>query len=150
MDVTIRRGGPTDAGLAADLLLRARKAAGDAIPAAVHSDSEVRSWLAAHVARTQLWIAESNDGELLAIMVLDGDVVDQLYVEPSRTGCGIGAQMLAIAKRERPHGLQLWTFVSNRGAQRFYEQHGFTEVRRTDGSNNEERAPDIRYQWRPR
>ena len=60
---------------------------------------------------------------------------------------GIGAALLEHAKRERPDGLELWTFVSNAGAQRFYERHGFVEVRRTDGAENEERAPDILYVW---
>ena len=27
----------------------------------------------------------------------------------------------------------------------FYERHGFVEVDRTDGSNNEDRSPDIQY-----
>jgi hypothetical protein len=43
--------------------------------------------------------------------------------------------------------LQLWTFVSNLGAQRFYLRHGFVEVERTDGAANEEHAPDILYEW---
>ena len=48
---------------------------------------------------------------------------------------------------ERPHGLRLWTFASNTGAQRFYARHGFVEVRRTDGRDNEERAPDVLYAY---
>ncbi len=43
--------------------------------------------------------------------------------------------------------LDLWTFQSNIGAQRFYNRHGFLEVMRTDGAGNEERSPDIRYRW---
>ncbi|CAA9412428.1 MAG: hypothetical protein AVDCRST_MAG35-1509, partial [uncultured Quadrisphaera sp.] len=46
-------------------------------------------------------------------------------------------------------GLALWTFASNVAAQRFYERHGFVAGDRTDGSGNEERAPDVRYAWRP-
>jgi GNAT superfamily N-acetyltransferase len=151
MEVMIRRGGAAEAGLAADLWLRARKSAGVCLPAPVHSDGEVRSWFAAHVAGSlELWLAESAEGELLGILVLDDDWVDQLYVEPSWTGCGIGARLLATAKRERSQGLRLWTFVSNGGAQRFYEHNGFVEVERTNGSNNEEGAPDIQYAWSPR
>ncbi len=150
MDVMIRRGGAADAGVAADLWLRARKSAGAALPAPTHSDGEVRSWFAAHVARSlELWLAESGDGELLGILGLDDGWVDQLYVDPSRTGCGVGARLLAIAKRERPSGLRLWTFVSNPRAQRFYERNGFVEVERGDGSDNEEGAPDIQYGWSP-
>jgi ribosomal protein S18 acetylase RimI-like enzyme len=37
--------------------------------------------------------------------------------------------------------------LTNERAQRFYERHGFTEVERTDGSDNEERAPDIQYAY---
>jgi GNAT superfamily N-acetyltransferase len=84
------------------------------------------------------------------MLVLDDDCIEQLYVDPDLTGAGIGAQLLAVAKRERPRGLQLWTFVSNEGAQRFYLRHDFREMERTDGAGNEERAPDIRYAWLPR
>ena len=80
-------------------------------------------------------------------IVLDGSWVDQLYVDPAMTGRGVGTALVELAKRERPDGLRLWTFASNTGAQRFYERHGFVEVRRTDGRENEERAPDILYVW---
>ena len=63
------------------------------------------------------------------------------------TGQGIGAQLLGVAKRERPAGLRLWTFASNTRAQRFYERHDFVATSRTDGRDNEERAPDILYVW---
>ena len=41
------------------------------------------------------------------------------------------------------------SFASNLPVQQFYVKHGFTEVERTDGAGNEERAPDIRYVWAP-
>ena len=148
--VRLRRGGPADATAAADLWLRARAAAVGAIPAPIHPDDEVRDWFASHVvASLELWLAESRAGELRAILVLDGDWIDQLYVEPRWSGRGIGSRLLDAAKRERPGGLRLWTFASNAGAQRFYERHGFVAVRRTDGAGNEERAPDIMYAWTP-
>jgi GNAT superfamily N-acetyltransferase len=109
----------------------------------------VRAHFAAHVVGDcELWVAE-DDGAITGILVLDGDFVDQLYVEPGLTGRGIGAALLAVAKRERPGGLQLWTFQSNAGAQRFYERHGFVAMRRTDGRDNEERAPDVLYAYVP-
>ena len=43
----------------------------------------------------------------------------------------------------------LWTFEGNHRARRFYEQRGFVAVEFTDGSRNEERTPDVRYQWKP-
>jgi GNAT superfamily N-acetyltransferase len=143
----IRRGEADDARAAADLYLRARAAAlrAGSIPAGVHDDDDVRGYFGAHVVEDcELWLAE-EDGVLAGILVLFGDMIDQLYVEPGRTGRGIGSALLAVAKRERPEGLRLWTFQSNAGAQRFYERHGFVAVRRTDGRGNEERAPDVLY-----
>ena len=64
------------------------------------------------------------------------------------TGQGIGSRLLERAKAERPDGLDLWTFQANTGARRFYERHGFVEVARTDG-DNEEGEPDIRLRWIP-
>src|SRR3954471_22293206 len=146
MGIAIRRGGDGDARAAAELWLAARKAALGVIPAPVHDDDDVRDWFASHVVRVyELWVAEDDSGRLAGILVLDDDWVDQLYVDPERTGRGIGSRLLEIAKRERPRGLRLWTFQSNVGAQRFYERHGFVEVRRTDGHENEEGAPDILY-----
>src|SRR3954464_1878169 len=75
----------------------------------------------------------------------DARWVDQLYVAPAMTGRGIGAQLLSVAKRERPGELRLWTFASNTAAPRFYERHGFVEMDRTDGQDNEEPALDILY-----
>jgi GNAT superfamily N-acetyltransferase len=148
MKPAIRRGGATDARAAADLYLRARQAAlrAGSIPAGVHDDDDVRGYFASHiVGDCELWVAE-HDGALAGILVLDGEFVDQLYVDPGLTGRGIGSALLAVAKRERPQGLRLWTFQTNTGARRFYERHGFVEVRRTDGRDNEERAPDILYE----
>ena len=144
----IRRATEADSRAAADLWLRSRKASLGAIPPPAHSDDEVRAWFASHVVReTELWVAEEPPGSLAAIMVLDGRSLDQLYVDPALTGRGIGTALLELAKRERPGGLELWTFVSNTRARRFYERHGFSEARRTDGSANEERSPDILYVW---
>jgi GNAT superfamily N-acetyltransferase len=149
MWVTFRRGTEADARAAADLWLRARKAAVGVIPPPVHGDDDVRAWFASHVVRdAELWVAEDRVGTLVGILVLEGRWLDQLYVEPTLTGRGIGARLVKLAKRERPEGLQLWTFVSNARAQRFYERHGFVEAQRTDGRDNEEGAPDILYVWR--
>jgi GNAT superfamily N-acetyltransferase len=143
MSVTIRRGSSADAPAAAALYTRARDAAAAAgtIPPGIHDEADVAGYLA----HRELWLA--GDAGLL---VLEDDWVEQLYVDPELTGQGIGAALLEVAKRERPNGLQLWTFQSNAGAQRFYERHGFAEVRRTDGADNEERAPDVLYAWAPR
>jgi GNAT superfamily N-acetyltransferase len=152
MQLTVRRASSGDAETVATLYLRARHAAAAAgtIPPLVHTDDEVRDWVARMViARCECWLAQRPPGTTVGLLVLDEDWVDQLYVDPDMTGAGIGAELMAVAKRRRPHGLRLWTFISNEGAQRFYVRHGFREVQRTDGSRNEERAADAQYAWGP-
>lgn len=151
-DVTTRRAMSSDAEPAAELYLRARHAAAQAgtIPPLVRDEDDVGRWIRQFVIpRLECWLAERTPRSVVGMLVLDNDWVDQLYVDPDRTGAGIGAELMAVAKRERPDGLRLWTFVSNPGAQRFYLCHGFREIERTDGSRNEEGAPDIRYAWTP-
>jgi GNAT superfamily N-acetyltransferase len=83
----------------------------------------------------------------VGLLVLDHEWIDQLYVDSGLTGHGIGSLLIELAKREKPNCLRARTFVSNPGAQRFYLRHEFREVARTDGSGNEEQAPDIEYEW---
>src|SRR5256885_13777609 len=114
MKPAIRRGGAHDARAAADLYLRAREAAlrAGSMAAGVHGDDDVRGYFASHIVRAcDLWVAE-HEGVLAGILVLRGDFVDQLYVEPRVTGRGVGSALLAVAKRERPQGLRLWAFQS--------------------------------------
>ena len=144
----LRRARPDDADALADLYLRARHAASATIPAPAHSGGEVRKRMACRVvAQCEVWVAESVDGVVVGLLVLDGEWIEQLYVEPTQTGRGIGGGLVEHAKRERPGGLRLWTFESNVGAKRFYQQHGFRAADRTAG-DNEEGAPDVLYVWR--
>jgi len=150
MDIPIRRAVPDEAGAVTDLWLRAREAgaAAGTIPPPAHSAEEVRDHFASHVLpNAEVWVAEDDSARIAGVLVLDGEWLDQLYVDPERTGGGIGSTLLRFAQRGRPEGLRLWTFVANTGAQRFYERHGFAEAERTDGRDNEERSPDILYVW---
>ncbi len=112
----------------------------------VHTDAETHEWMAGQVAALEVWVAVDDD-RTVGLLIVAGDWLDQLYVDPDVTGRGIGTLLLDHAKEQRRGGLQLWTFVSNLGARGFYERHGFVEVERTDGAGNEEQAPDIRYVW---
>jgi GNAT superfamily N-acetyltransferase len=145
--ITLRRAEAADAAAVADVWLRSRRAAMPAVPAPVHPEDEVRQWFATVVVPTrETWLAEV-DGAAVAVLVLDGDELDQLYVDPGWQGRGIGAELVRLAQQRRPGGLALWTFLANLRARRFYERHGFFAVGWTDGSRNEERAPDVRYVW---
>ena len=137
-----------EADAVAQVWLRSRAASVPAIPPPVHADDEVREWFRLVVLPTrEVWVVEV-EGTIVATLVLDGADIDQLYVDPEHTGRGIGGELVSTAKRCRPDGLALWTFASNQGARRFYERHGFALTGGTEG-DNEEGAPDVRYEWTP-
>jgi GNAT superfamily N-acetyltransferase len=144
----IRRALRTEADSLASLWLRSRSASVPSIPPTVHTDEEVRRWFEEVVLPTcEVWVAD-NRGEAMALMVLDHEWIDQLYVDPASTRGGIGGELLQHAMRERPTGLKLWTFQSNLDARRFYEERGFIAIAMTNG-DNEEQSPDVCYEWRP-
>ena len=142
----IRRATAADAAAVAEVWLLSRKASVPAIPPPVHDDADVRLFFAQVVIpERDTWVIDL-DGEVVALLALEGGWVDHLYVRPDHVGHGLGSELLALAKRQRPDGLDLWTFQSNVGARRFYERHGFTAVAMTDG-DNEEGEPDVHYRW---
>jgi GNAT superfamily N-acetyltransferase len=143
---TIRPADANDAPAVAALWVRSRMASIPAIPAPVHDAEDVLSWFAADVIpRGDTWVMEQG-GQLVALLVLEGSWIDQLYVDPDRTGIGCGSALLQHAKQLHSGKLDLWTFRSNSRARTFYERHGFVAVGTTDGEN-EENAPDIHFQW---
>ncbi|WKA32002.1 GNAT family N-acetyltransferase [Bradyrhizobium roseum] len=84
--------------------------------------------------------------EMRGVIAFRDDWIEQLYILPEAQGRGLGSQLLDIAKRSSER-LQLWTFLRNVPARRFYEARGFVLVVRTDGARNEEKEPDARYLW---
>ena len=145
--VTIRRGVVEDAATIADVYLSSRRGAGALIPRLAHTEDDVRAWFATIVlVEHEVWVAES-DGRAVALMVLRGDSLDQLYVRPDAQRRGVGSRLVAHAKRGRAR-LRLFTFESNEPARDFYEKHGFKAIAFGDGTANEEGAPDILYEWR--
>jgi GNAT superfamily N-acetyltransferase len=147
-DLTVRPAGPEDADTLATLFLDAREAAYPSMPRLVHPPDDVRRWFRSRfdAEGVQVWLAERGDGPV-ALLLLEDAWLHSLYVEPALTGQGVGTVLLDVAKTLRPDGLGLWVFESNVGAQRFYRRHGFRVVRRTDGSENEEKEPDIEMAW---
>jgi GNAT superfamily N-acetyltransferase len=108
---------------------------------------EQTAWWVEHVMcpQSELWLAERH-GVPVGFAALNGDWLDHLYVEPAAQGQGVGEALLAKAKRRRS-ALNLRVFEQNAGARAFYERHGFTLVSTGDGSDNEERLPDLHLRW---
>jgi GNAT superfamily N-acetyltransferase len=91
-------------------------------------------------------IAEDDAG-IVAFLALRGEEVQQFYTRPDRIGRGAGTQLIEAAKNSGVAALELWCFQANTRARRFYEARGFRAIRFTDGADNEERTPDVRYRW---
>jgi len=147
--ILIRRAKTKDAADVATVYIASRRAAAAHMPT-VHTDAEIREWVIDHmVPERETWIADDS-GRIVAMMVLDGEMVDQMYVAPAEQRRGVGDAILAHAKKLRPSRLRLYTFQSNTPARRFYEARGFTAIEFNDGARNEERAPDVLYEWTPK
>jgi ribosomal protein S18 acetylase RimI-like enzyme len=114
----------------------------------LHTSEEDRAFFRAAIRDQEVWVAEEG-GRVVGFAALDGEMLNHLYVEPDAQGRGIGSTLLGRVKRRRPDGFRLWTFQQNDGARRFYERHGCVAVDFTDGSGNEEKQPDVLYEWRP-
>lgn len=140
----LRRARPAEAEALAGLWLRSRRAAAG-VPRTPRSDDEVRAWFADSVLPSQeVWVAEAGGGPI-ALMVLAGEWIEQLYVDPDHQRAGHGAALVRLAQAERST-LALWTFLANARARAFYESLGF---RRSGPAStaNEERAPAVVYRW---
>ncbi len=156
-DLVLRPAVDADADALADLFMAARDAAYPAMPRPIHQPPAVKAWFREVLGldpRTtpmpddrEVWVAAGEDGALVGYLVLDPEWLDSLYVRPELTGRGVGSVLLELAKSLRPAGFGLWVFESNVAAQRFYRRHGLVAVRRTDGSENEERSPDLEMAW---
>jgi GNAT superfamily N-acetyltransferase len=132
----------------AGLYLRTREAALPAMPPGVHPAEEVRAWVSGwDLDAWVVWLAELSDGRPVGYAVVAGDWLHSLYVDPGAAGGGIGTALLDVVKQQCPEGFCLWVFESNAPARAFYANRGLIELERTDGSANEEKAPDVRMAW---
>ncbi|MBC7807003.1 MAG: GNAT family N-acetyltransferase [Akkermansiaceae bacterium] len=149
--VTLRPATDDDAPAVADVYLASRRAYVPFAPLA-HEDGDVRGWIRdVLISAGQVAIAEEA-GRVVGMMALSRDDesgwIDHVYLLPGTTGRGIGSLFVTGAKAELGSPIRLYTFQENHGARRFYERHGFVAISFGDGSGNEEKCPDVLYEWR--
>jgi GNAT superfamily N-acetyltransferase len=111
---------------------------------ALHTREQDRKFITGVVATQDVMVAD-DDG-VQGFIAREDDEIDQLYLAQAARGREIGSALLDKMKT-RSDKLELWCFQANTGARRFYERHGFTIDRMTDGVRNQEKLPDIRYVW---
>ena len=146
-ELALRPATAADLPALAEIHLAARDAAGTAFPPAVHSADDTRAWVAGWDLTTyDVWLA-SDGAEVAGYARWTPTWLDDLYVHPGHQAAGVGTALFETVTSHLPHGFCLWVFESNAPARAFYRRHGCLELERTDGSANEERAPDLRVAW---
>ncbi|GAA4721114.1 GNAT family N-acetyltransferase [Nocardioides conyzicola] len=143
-ELTLRPATADDAAAVTTVHLASRAAA--PMPPGIHTDAEVGAWLAGRLELDDVWVAET-DGVPVGYARFTETWLDDLYVLPAYAGQGVGSALLEVVKAQRPAGFSLWVFETNAPARAFYARHGLVEREHTDGSENEERAPDLRVEW---
>lgn len=71
------------------------------------------------------------DGRVVGFIMIAGDEVEQVFVDPDHHGTGVAAPLLAEAERQVAAGghAEAWLAVvtGNARARRFYEKHGWRD-----------------------
>jgi GNAT superfamily N-acetyltransferase len=94
----------------------------------------------------EVTVAEDDSG-IVSFLARTGEEIRLLHTHPDYIGLGAGTLLVEAAKLCGVAALELWCFEANLRARRCYEVRGFRPVRFTNGENNEEKLPDIRYRW---
>ena len=92
--------------------------------------------------------------QMMGFMRKEGTTIQDLFLHADYQRAGLGSEFIRQAKEESDV-LSLSTFEINRGAQKFYEFHGFVIVRRGFASlednpwaTSQEQLADLTYEWR--
>jgi GNAT superfamily N-acetyltransferase len=146
-ELVLRPATDEDRPVVAELLIKVRDEAYPAMPRGIHPPHEVRAYVSSWDLGTHdVWLAEAGDVPV-GYARATHDWLEDLYVDRSAQRAGVGSALLDLVKAQRPDGFCLWVFESNEPARTFYRDRGLVDLERTDGSANEEKAPDIRMAW---
>lgn len=127
--MTIRRGGPADVARAFAIWSAAVDAThGFLTPEdRVEIDAMVRAWLPS----VDLWMADDPAGRAVGFLVMDGEMIDALFVDPSMHGQGVGTALLHFALELSPNAT-VDASEQATNALPFYEARGFVRIGRSE------------------
>ena len=112
-----------------------------------HFFFEDRDYFKNHVMKeNRIWVAEV-DNRPVALMAMNQEFVDQLYIHPDYWRQGIGAALLNVAREQSPEHVWLYTLQINVNARAFYEKNGFV-AEKFGMSPPPESEADVEYHWR--
>jgi putative acetyltransferase len=146
--VVLRPYNAHDEDAASALWLRSWQAAYPHIDFAARLEWWRRRWRDELLPEAQVVIAEAG-GTMVGFVTVDPETLylDQIVVAPERWQTGIGAALIAAARKLSPHGLDLDVNTDNARAIRFYEKLGFSIS--GAGVNPISGKPVHRMRWRP-
>ena len=144
----LRQYEPRDEAASIALWHRTWQAAYPQIDFAARLDWWRKRWCEELLPAAEVVVAE-NSGALAGFVTIDPKTLylDQLVVAPEHWRSGLGALLLAQARRISPRGLDLDVNVDNVRAIGFYLKHGF--VIAGEGRNPLSGKPVHRMSWRP-
>jgi putative acetyltransferase len=144
----LRRYEPRDEDASVALWLRTWQAAYPELDFAERLDWWCARWRDELLPAAEVVIAEDG-GEMIGFVTVDPRTLylDQLVVAPEHWGFGVGAELVAQAKRMSTRGLDLDVNTDNARAIRFYEKCGFAIS--GAGKNPISGKPVHRMSWRP-
>jgi ribosomal protein S18 acetylase RimI-like enzyme len=139
-----------DAGSVARVLIESRRAFLPYAPSP-HEPGAIRCWVAQTLIPGGGVTVAVSDGSVVAVLAV-AEIgpfawIEQLYVLPGYENRGLGTSLLTIAHNSLKRPVRLFTFQQNTGARRFYERHGYKVVALSDGQSNEEKCPDVLFEF---
>ena len=141
----LRSADAEDASGVAALHRRSKQAAMPWLPD-LHTPTEDLAYFTGEIPSSVGWVAIDDDDAIVGFALSREGWLNHLYIAPDAQGIGIGSALLAEAVASIGPGIRLWAFQRNRPALSFYANHGFVEVKRTDGQDNDEKEPDVLLQ----
>ena len=123
-------------------------ARGAAMPPGIHPPDDVRAWVGTwDLTERDVWVAES-DGATRRLRQPDPDLARWPVRRPRRPARRASARPCSTSpSRCAPTGSACGSSRSTNPRARSTLRHGLVALERTDGSANEEHAPDVKMVW---
>ena len=129
MVINIRRSRPDEGDKLTAIWCRSVDATHDFLTKAYRK--ELEEMVRAFLPEAPLWVAVNTEDQPIAFMLLTGDHMDALFVDPDVRGCGVGRLLIAHALSLTP---TLTTNVNEQNEQAvgFYRRMGFKVTGRSE------------------
>ncbi|EMC2646554.1 acetyltransferase [Klebsiella pneumoniae] len=129
MVINIRRSRPDEGDKLTAIWCRSVDATHDFLTKAYRK--ELEEMVRAFLPEAPLWVAVNTEDQPIAFMLLTGDHMDALFVDPDVRGCGVGKLLIENALSLTP---KLTTNVNEQNEQAvgFYQKMGFRVTGRSE------------------